>query len=161
MALVAECPHNKYGSSVFIRDGLKVSNISVCEEENVELITVQLPGVVVQSMYKPPPEPFRLPALGQRNKPLIVIGDFNMSQYTLGIHHNKQRRRICGAMGELKQPVTYTQRETTEIIRISYLYFQTFRICVRNRFWIPSRAHSIALYVWEEVITSTHNSRKA
>ena len=28
-------------------------------------------------MYKPPPEPFRLPALGQRNKPHIVIGDFN------------------------------------------------------------------------------------
>ena len=77
MALVAERPHNKHGSFVFIRDGLKVNNISVCEEENVELITVKLPGVVVHSMYKPPPEPFRLPVLGQRNKPHIVIGDFN------------------------------------------------------------------------------------
>ena len=57
MALVAERPHNKHGSSVFIRDGLKVNNISVCEEENVELITVELPGVVVHSMYKSPPEP--------------------------------------------------------------------------------------------------------
>ena len=28
-------------------------------------------------MYKPPPELFRLPALGQRIKPHIVIGDFN------------------------------------------------------------------------------------
>ena len=45
MALVAELPH-KHGSSVFIRDGRKVNNISVCEEENVELITVELPGVV-------------------------------------------------------------------------------------------------------------------
>ena len=35
------------------------------------------PGVVVHSMYKPPPEPFRLPALGQGNKLHIVIGDFN------------------------------------------------------------------------------------
>ena len=52
-------------------------NISVCEEENVKLIAVELPGVVVHSIYKPPPEPFRLPALGQRNKPHIVIGDFN------------------------------------------------------------------------------------
>ena len=75
-ALVAERPH-KHSSSVFIRDGLKVNNISVCEEGNVELVTVELPGVVVHSMYKPPPEPFRLPALGQRNKPHIVIGDFN------------------------------------------------------------------------------------
>ena len=69
MALVAERSHNKHGSSVFIRDGLKV-NISVCEEGNVELITVELP-----SMYKPPPVPFQLPALGQRNKPHIIIED--------------------------------------------------------------------------------------
>ena len=77
MALVAEPPHKKHGSSVFIRDGLKVNNIYVCEEGNVELITVELSGVIVHSMYKPPPEPFRLPALGQRNKSHIVIGDFN------------------------------------------------------------------------------------
>ena len=77
MALVSERPHNKHGSSVIIRYGLKVNNISVCEEENVELITVELPGVVVHSMYKPPAEPIRLPALGQTNKHHIVIGDFN------------------------------------------------------------------------------------
>ena len=43
MTLVAERPHNKHGSSVFVRDGLKVNSISVCEEENVEFITVELP----------------------------------------------------------------------------------------------------------------------
>ena len=65
MPLVAERPYNKHSSSVFIRDGLKVNNISACEEENVELITVELPAVVVHAKYKPP------------HKPLIVIGDFN------------------------------------------------------------------------------------
>ena len=74
MAPVFECLHIKHGSSGFIRDGLKVNNISVCEE--VELITVDLSVVVVHSMYKPPHEQFRLPALGQRNKPHVVIGDF-------------------------------------------------------------------------------------
>ena len=59
-----------------VRDGLKVNSISVCEEENVEFITVELPGVV-HSLYKPPPEPFLRPPLGQRIKPHIVIGDFN------------------------------------------------------------------------------------
>ena len=77
MTLVAECPHNKHGSSIFVRDGLKVNSISVCEEENVEVITVELPGVVVHSLYKPPPESFLLPPLGQRIKPHIVIRDFN------------------------------------------------------------------------------------
>ena len=51
MVLVAQCPHNKHGRSVFIRGGLKANNIPVCEERNVELITVELPGIVVHSMY--------------------------------------------------------------------------------------------------------------
>ena len=58
MALVAELTHNKHGSFVFVTYGLKVNNISVCEEVNVELITVELPGVVVHYMYTPPSEPF-------------------------------------------------------------------------------------------------------
>ena len=73
MTLAAERPHNKNGSSVFVRDDLKVNSIYVCEEENVELITVELLGVVVHSPYKPPPEPFQPPPLGQRIKPHIVI----------------------------------------------------------------------------------------
>ena len=41
------------------------------------MITVEPPGVVVHSLYKPPPEPFLIPPLRQRIKPHIVIGDFN------------------------------------------------------------------------------------
>ena len=59
MTLGAERPHNKHSSSVFVRYGLKINSISLCEEENVELITVELPVVVVHSLYKPPPEPFQ------------------------------------------------------------------------------------------------------
>ena len=51
MALVTERPHNKHGRFVFVRDGLKVNSISVCEEDNVEFITVELPDVVVRSVY--------------------------------------------------------------------------------------------------------------
>ena len=78
VALVAERPHNKHGSSVFVRNGLNVNSISVCEKDNVEIITVELPGVVVHSMNKlPADEQFLLPPLGNRNMPHIVIGDFN------------------------------------------------------------------------------------
>ena len=78
MALVSERPHNKHGSSVFVRDGLKVNSISVCKEDNVELITGDLTGVVVHSVYKPPAEQFLLLPLGSRNMFHIVIGDFNI-----------------------------------------------------------------------------------
>ena len=87
MTLLAERPHNKHSSAVFVRDGLNVNSISVCEEENVEFITVELPGGVVHSFYKPPPEPFLIPPLGQRIKSHTVLGVLQ-SQYPLGIHHN-------------------------------------------------------------------------
>ena len=84
MSLVAECPHNKHGSAILIRDDLKVKSISVCEDGNVELVTIVMPGVVVHSVYKPPNEQFVLPALGHRNLPHIVIGDFNSHSTTWG-----------------------------------------------------------------------------
>ena len=77
MTLVAERSHNKHGSSVFVRDGLKVNSISACEENNVEFITVELPGEVVRSVYKPPAEQFLLPPLRNKNMTHITIDDFN------------------------------------------------------------------------------------
>ena len=77
MLLVVERSHNKHGSSVFVRDGLKVNIISVCKEDTVELITVELHGVVIHSVYKPPAEQCLLIPLGSRTMPHIVIGDFN------------------------------------------------------------------------------------
>ena len=38
---------------------------------------MELPGVLVYSVYKPPAEQLLLPSLGSRNMPHIVIGDFN------------------------------------------------------------------------------------
>ena len=144
MALIAEHSHNKHRSSVFIRDGLKVNNISVCEEGNVDLITVELSGVIVHPMYKPPPEPFRLPALGQRNKPHIVIGDFNSHSTLWGYTTTNSNRESVEQWADSTachsyttrnyqshSTVQYGRRDTT---RISSLYLQTFQICVRNRF---------------------------
>ena len=79
---LAERPHNKYGSDVFIKHDLKVKEISICEEDDVELITIKLYNTIIQSVYKPPNKQFLLPPLQQENKPHVVIGDFN-SQNTL------------------------------------------------------------------------------
>ena len=74
---MAERPHDKYGSAIFIRDDLKVKSISVTAANHVEVITAELPDVVVHSVYKPPIKQFVLPSLGHRNLPQILIGDFN------------------------------------------------------------------------------------
>ena len=77
ITLVAERPHDKYGSAIFIRDDLKMKSISVSAAYLVEVITAELPDVVVHSVHKPPSEQFILPPLGHRSLPQIVIGDFN------------------------------------------------------------------------------------
>ena len=84
MTLIAERPHIKYGSAILIRSDLKGKCVSVWEQDNVELISIEMPGVVVHSVYKPLNEKFVLPALGSGDLPHIVIGDFNSYSTTRG-----------------------------------------------------------------------------
>ena len=77
MSLVVERPHNKYGSAVSIRDDLKVKGISICEDDDVELIKIELCIAIIQSVYKPPNIQFLLPGLQQGNNHHVAIGDFN------------------------------------------------------------------------------------
>ena len=84
MSLVVERPHHKYGSAILIRNDLMVKKIYERVQGTVEIITIVMPGVVVHSVYKPPNDPFELPALGHRNLPHIVIGDFNSHRTMLG-----------------------------------------------------------------------------
>ena len=53
MSLVAERPH-KYGSTILIRDDLKVENVYERVQGTVEIITIVMSGVVVHSVYKLP-----------------------------------------------------------------------------------------------------------
>ena len=84
MSLVTERPHNKYGSAILIRDDLKVDDVCERVQRTVELITIVVSGVVVHSVYKPPNDQFALPALGHRDLPHIVIGDFNSHSTSWG-----------------------------------------------------------------------------
>ena len=85
MILIADRPHIMCGSTILIRSGLKVKSVSAWEQDNVELISIEVHGVVVvDSVYKPPNEKFILPILGHRNLPHIVIGDFNSHSTTWG-----------------------------------------------------------------------------
>ena len=53
MTLIAERPHIKYGSAILIRSDWKVRGVSVWGQDNVELISIEMPRVVVYSVYKP------------------------------------------------------------------------------------------------------------
>ena len=64
MSPVAKRPHIKYGSAILIRCDLKIKCVSVCEQDTVELISIEIHGVVVHTVYKLPNETFVLPEQG-------------------------------------------------------------------------------------------------
>ena len=88
MTLVAERPHDKYGSVIFTRDNLKVKGISVTSANHVEVITTKLPDVVVHPFFKPSNEQYVLPPFGNRSLPQIVSGYFN-SHNTMGLRRHR------------------------------------------------------------------------
>ena len=55
-----------------------MKSISVTAANHDEVITANLPDVVVHSVYKSFSEQFVLPSLRHRSLPHIVIGDFNI-----------------------------------------------------------------------------------
>ena len=61
-----------------------MKDVSVLEQDNVELISIYMPGVIVHSVYKLPNEKFVLPALGCGNRAHIVIEYFNNHSTTWG-----------------------------------------------------------------------------
>ena len=63
---------------------MRVKYVSVWEQDNVKLISIEMDGVVVHSVYKPPNEKFVVSALGYGNQLHIVIGDFNSHITTCG-----------------------------------------------------------------------------
>ena len=87
ITLVAERPHDKYGSAILIRDDLKVKSISATTANYVDMITTELPNVVVHSVYDPPSDQFVLHPLEHRILPQIVIGDFNNHKNIWGYDH--------------------------------------------------------------------------
>ena len=85
MTLIVELPHDKYGSAIFIRDDLKVNSISVAAANHIDVITAELPDVVVHSVYVPPSEQFVLSTLGHRSLRQIVFGDFQQPPHHMGL----------------------------------------------------------------------------
>ena len=46
MTLITERPHTKYGDDIHVRRDLQVERVSVWEQDNVKLISIEMPGEV-------------------------------------------------------------------------------------------------------------------
>ena len=154
MSLLAECHHNKYGSVILIRDDLKVDNVYESVPGTVELITIVMSGVVVHSVYNPPNDQFAFPALGHRDLPHIVIGDFNSHSITWGFDTTcnngeavEQLADSCDLthIHDAILPKSFNSaRRKKGTTQISSLHMEASRTCVRSQSWTLSRTPNTA-----------------
>ena len=86
MDLAIERPHSPYGSAIFVTSGTIVNTTSLTDINNIEILRVDLNGISVTSVYKPPGERFSfhqpLTAVGDQQQ--VIIGDFNSHSSTWG-----------------------------------------------------------------------------
>ena len=86
MDLAIERPHSQYGSAIFVTSGTIVNITSLTNINNIEILRVDLNGISVTSVYKPPGERFSfhqpLTAVGDQQQ--VIIGDFNSHSSTWG-----------------------------------------------------------------------------
>ena len=86
MDLAIERPHPQYGSAIFVTSGTIVNTTSLTDINNIEILRVDLNGISVTSVYKPPGEHFSfhqpLTAVGDQQQ--VIIGDFNSHSSTWG-----------------------------------------------------------------------------
>ena len=86
MDLAIERPHSQYRSAIFVTSGTIVNTTSLTDINNIEILRVDLNGISVTSVYKPPGERFSfhqpLTAVGDQQQ--VIIGDFNSHSSTWG-----------------------------------------------------------------------------
>ena len=68
MSLVAEIPHEQYGSAIFVRNNCICDSTSTPNTNNVEIIQAQLNKLTVTSVYKPPNEQFSFGATSHQHR---------------------------------------------------------------------------------------------
>lgn len=79
MKLAVERPHRQYGSAIFVRNDIAVLSTSHTEVNDIEILSVELNGCIVLSIYKPPGADFLFSPPDNYNNQQVhfIVGDFN------------------------------------------------------------------------------------
>ena len=75
--LIVERPHDQYGSAIYVKPGLDVNNTNIYSDNNMEILSINLEGLTVTSIYKPPNTPFTYKDPPCHQSIEIIMGSFN------------------------------------------------------------------------------------
>ena len=87
MDLVAEIPHKKHGSAIYVRSGSPIIISTTSNNRNsIECLSTHLEGISVTSVYKPLGVPFVFDnqAVQNGSSTQVLIGDFKIHNTTWG-----------------------------------------------------------------------------
>ena len=90
MKMAIEKPHEKYGSTIYVKPDLVITSTSMTENNDIEILTVNIGSMTMTSVYKPPPTrqfQFDNPDSLNYNDTNVVIGDFNSHNTTWGYNN--------------------------------------------------------------------------
>ena len=97
MSLVAEIPHEEYGSAIFVRNNCICDSTSTLNTDNVEIIQAQLNKLTMTSVYKPPNEQFSFGGNLASTQMNVVIGDFNSHGVEWGYRSTFQAQSLSSS----------------------------------------------------------------
>ena len=87
-----------------MKTGTIIESTSVTDDGDVEVLELELKGVGVNSVYKPPVDAFRVRTL-RTSKTQVVIGDFNSHGINWGYNESNLDGDAEEAWAEASQPV--------------------------------------------------------
>ena len=103
MSLVAEIPHEQYGSAIFVRNNCIWDSTSTSNTNNVKIIQAQVNKLTVTSVYKPPNEQFSFGSNLASTQMNVVIGDSNSHGVEWGYRSTDENGRLVEQWSETNQ----------------------------------------------------------
>ena len=102
MNLIVKRPHDQYGSAIYVKPGLDISNTNIYSDNNMEILSINLEGLTVTNIYKPPNTPFTYkdPPCHQSTK--IIMGDFNSHNTIWGYDETNENGKAVESWMDVK-----------------------------------------------------------
>ena len=84
MDLAIARPHSQFGSAIFVTSDTIVNTTSINDINNIEILRVDLNGISMTSVYKPPGERFLFhqPHTAVGDQQPVIVGDVNSHSST-------------------------------------------------------------------------------
>jgi len=93
--LIGAIHHKQYGVATYVRDNIDSVRMIISEcSRNIEVLAIEICGITVINIYKPPNEEWSNPPIKLFEHPAVYVGDFNSHSQMWGYDLNDRNGDI-------------------------------------------------------------------